>query len=245
MTDQTRPDPREAFVSLPFKTVLGWFMSSDPTPLKPEEDEAIRTILDYRAKELGFDGGWIDAFHRIDQFDIDALLPDVDAAVTALSKVVAAIHDFGAKKVRPGVPEWLLTAVTEADILVNNIQDAIRDPLNTGALPEDQIYAYPYDGVDPANVAGQGHGKQFPFRADAWYFQGEVPAHGLVSSGRWMAVVRDWEPESDWFEDETRGEDSWRWPTPRTYPITERPPFGTLLYRKMDGTEVTEEIVTA
>ena len=80
------------------------------------------------------------------------------------------------------------------------------------------IYAAPYD-THP----------DFPIVADAWYYQVD---------GRWVAVVREWEPEDDWFED-----GSVDWPTPRTYPITERPLTGEgykLIYRLSDGTEVSE-----
>lgn len=87
------------------------------------------------------------------------------------------------------------------------------------------VGAYPYDCVNPAEVAHLGHGDRFPFVADAWYYQ---------IGDQWMAVVRDWEPEDTWFE-------SGEWPTPCTYPINQRPPFGTLTYRRPDGTEVTDE----
>lgn len=82
----------------------------------------------------------------------------------------------------------------------------------------DAIYAYPYDTLPT-----------FPYVADAWYHQ---------QGDRWMAVVRDWEPEGDWFGDTEA--DGVSIPTPRTYHIDQRPPFGTLAYRRFDGTEVTE-----
>jgi hypothetical protein len=86
------------------------------------------------------------------------------------------------------------------------------------------IYAAPYDTVEG-----------FPFVADAWYFQRE---------NQWMAVVREWEPEADWFEDDCYALDAGdtpNWPTPRTYPIHERPPREhRLVYRLEDGTEVVE-----
>lgn len=50
-------------VRLPFRAVLDWFMMSDPSPLKHEDDEVIREILEARSIELGFDG-WVDAYHE-------------------------------------------------------------------------------------------------------------------------------------------------------------------------------------
>jgi hypothetical protein len=94
--------------------------------------------------------------------------------------------------------------------------------------PVDAVYAEPYDTVEGEYVGYQGHGDHFPFIADAWYFQ---------SGGTWVAVVRDWEPEDEWFED-----DAATWPTPRTYPIDQTPPFGTLLFRAEDGTPITRPL---
>jgi hypothetical protein len=80
------------------------------------------------------------------------------------------------------------------------------------------VYAYPGDG-DPL------------MPATAWYYQG---------GPRWMAVVAEWEPETDWFVDSEPGD----WPTPRTYPIDQRPPYGTLIYRDIEGNEVSEPVRT-
>lgn len=65
-----------------------------------------------------------------------------------------------------------------------------------------------------------GCGPDKPMRAAAWFWQ---------VGDRWMAVT-EYEDENDWFESDLSGA-----PTPRTYPITQVPPFGTLCFRLADG----------
>lgn len=65
--------------------------------------------------------------------------------------------------------------------------------------------------------------------ATAWFFQ---------TGDQWMAVAD--EDEAEWFEDAMDGRNTPNWPTPRTYPIDQRPPTGRLVYRDATGAEVTE-----
>jgi hypothetical protein len=88
------------------------------------------------------------------------------------------------------------------------------------ATPDEiKYYAFP--------LSGPWGGAAAP--ATAWFFQ-----RTSRSGDMWMAVVDGNEPESDWFEGEGP------WPTPRTYPIDQRPPSGTLIYRRADGSGAEE-----
>lgn len=106
--------------------------------------------------------------------------------------------------------------------------DQVIDEATAMGLLDDNpvVYAYPGDG-DPLTPA------------TAWYFQGD-PTRGDEC---WMAVVAEWEPEGDWFEDGPLGP-TMDWPEPRTYSIDQRPPYGHLIYRTADGSEISEPAST-
>jgi hypothetical protein len=46
-----------------FRALLNLVMCSDPSPVSPDDDKAIRDCLDEESKRRGF-SDWIDAYHR-------------------------------------------------------------------------------------------------------------------------------------------------------------------------------------
>lgn len=86
--------------------------------------------------------------------------------------------------------------------------------------PETTIYCPIYDTLDG-----------YPFPATHWYWQ---------VGDKWTAVIGAWEPEDDWFADTIK--DGENIPPKRVYSIHERPPHGTLIYARRDGSHVEEKI---
>jgi hypothetical protein len=106
------------------------------------------------------------------------------------------------------------------DALCRATDSDLGDPNESDLVVELRYYAYP--GYDATG---------FVQPATAWYYQG---------GPQWMAVVAEQESEADWFVDSEPGD----CPTPRTYPIDQRPPYGRLIYRTADGSEVSEPAST-
>jgi hypothetical protein len=62
MSMQAEPEPT---IELPLRLVLDWLMSSDPMPLSDDEAAVLELAIDTRCVEIGYEAGWVEAFHRI------------------------------------------------------------------------------------------------------------------------------------------------------------------------------------
>lgn len=132
---------------------------------------------------------------------------------------------------RPDKTDWTQLTDHNARIQVRSCEyvgpdDLLRDEIEELSEP------YQPDDIFVASDLSSA-------KADSWFWQ---------IGSRWVAVAG--EAESDWFLDmEMPGE----CPQPRTYPVTELPPSGTLVYRTPDGEPVeidvefffTEQSITA
>ena len=54
---------REAFVAIPFRAILNWWMCSDPWPASEEDHEMIHAWLEAESQARGYKG-WVEAYHE-------------------------------------------------------------------------------------------------------------------------------------------------------------------------------------
>lgn len=59
MMDRTLP----IFTDPEFRSMLNWFMASDPWPADASDKRSVRFLLNKEARVRGFDG-WTDAYHN-------------------------------------------------------------------------------------------------------------------------------------------------------------------------------------